>query len=82
MPGRFFDGSAGDTNYAVIGNSYSQHRQPEVRIANLIREILGDAKTILNVGAGAGAYEPLDRVVTAIEPSASMRSNRCDAKRR
>src|SRR3546814_20539310 len=33
---------------------------------------LGSAKTVLNVGAGAGSYEPADRQVTAVEPSAEM----------
>jgi len=42
----------------------------------LIHELLGDVSKILNVGAGAGSYEPLDREVTAVEPSASMRAQR------
>jgi len=70
------DGSAGDANYGLIGGSYSYYRQPEPRIAAQIAEALGDARTVLNVGAGAGSYEPLDREVTAVEPSASMRAQR------
>ncbi len=45
-------------------------------IAAFINAALGDAKTVLNVGAGAGSYEPLDRDVTAVEPSSSMREQR------
>lgn len=73
---RHGDGSAGDANYGRIGGGYAQYRQPEPQIAALIRRALGDAKTVLNVGAGAGSYEPLDLAVTAVEPSASMRAQR------
>lgn len=73
---RFSDGSAGDADYSVIGTGYRRYRQPEPRIAAMIHRGLGDARTVLNVGAGAGAYEPLGREVTAIEPSASMRQQR------
>jgi len=41
-----------------------------------VHDALGDARTVLNVGAGAGSYEPLDRIVTAVEPSAAMRAQR------
>lgn len=70
------DGSAGDANYGVIGGSYANYRQPEPRIAARILEALGESRTVLNVGAGAGSYEPEDRAVTAVEPSASMRRQR------
>ncbi|WP_213815162.1 class I SAM-dependent methyltransferase [Glaciihabitans sp. dw_435] len=73
---RFSDGSAGDANYAVIGEGYAKIRQPDPRIAAAILDALGDARTVLNVGAGAGSYEPTDREVTAVEPSASMRAQR------
>ena len=76
MSDRHSDGSAGDANYGKIGLSYSQYRQPDPRIAAQIERCLGDAKKIINVGAGAGSYEPTDREVTAIEPSASMRAQR------
>jgi SAM-dependent methyltransferase len=76
MSVRHTDGSAGDANYGTIGRSYSNYRQPEPRIAAFIDAALGDARTVLNVGAGAGSYEPVDRDVTAVEPSASMRSQR------
>lgn len=70
------DGSAGDVNYAVIGPGYTRYRQPEPFIAARILEALGETRTVLNVGAGAGSYEPRDRVVTAVEPSATMRAQR------
>lgn len=73
---RFSDGSAGDADYSVIGTGYAQVRQPDPRIARQLLAALGDARTVLNVGAGAGSYEPTDREVTAVEPSASMREQR------
>lgn len=73
------DGSAGDADYGVIGKTYSDYRRPDPRIAKAVWDALGDARTVLNVGAGAGSYEPLDRDVTAIEPSSSMRAQRPDA---
>jgi SAM-dependent methyltransferase len=76
MTGRYGDGSAGDANYGAIGKSYVNYRQPEPRIAAAIDAALGEALTVLNVGAGAGSYEPVDRAVTAVEPSASMRAQR------
>jgi SAM-dependent methyltransferase len=75
---RSTDGSAGDANYGSIGRAYSSYRRPDVRIARLIAESLGDAVTVLNVGAGTGSYEPTDRAVTAVEPSASMRAQRAE----
>ncbi len=73
---RHKDGSAGDVDYGKIGGSYGRFRQPEPIIAAQILEALGDARTVLNVGAGTGSYEPADREVTAVEPSASMRAQR------
>lgn len=73
---RHSDGSAGDADYGVIGTSYSRYRQPEPAIAKQVLDALGNASTILNVGAGAGSYEPTNRAVTAVEPSASMRAQR------
>src|SRR5262249_44188969 len=70
------DGSAGDANYGEIGRTYSLYRRPEPRIAAMIGDALGDAATVLNVGAGAGSYEPVDREVTAFDPSASGRRQR------
>lgn len=72
----FADGSAGDANYGTIGIDYRHYRQPDPHIARQILAALGDARTVLNVGAGAGSYEPRDRAVTAVEPSATMRGQR------
>lgn len=73
---RHRDGSAGDVDYGEIGQSYARFRQPDPTIAAQIHAALGSARTVLNVGAGAGSYEPTDREVTAVEPSASMRAQR------
>lgn len=73
---RTTDGSAGDADYARIGQDYRKYRRPEPSFARAIAKALGDARTVLNVGAGAGSYEPTDREVTAVEPSASMRAQR------
>ncbi|OSP44204.1 MerR family transcriptional regulator [Streptomyces sp. 13-12-16] len=62
--------------YESIGSAYPATRRTEPRIAARIREALGDARTVLNVGAGTGSYEPTDREVTAVEPSAVMRAQR------
>jgi len=72
----FTDGSAGDTDYGVAGIDYARYRQPDPAIAGHLLAALGDAHTVLNVGAGAGSYEPRDREVTAVEPSATMRAQR------
>jgi SAM-dependent methyltransferase len=58
--------------YDKIGLNYANLRQPDPRIAQRIETALGEAGTVLNVGAGAGSYEPADRQITAIEPSAEM----------
>ncbi|MEK6540892.1 MAG: class I SAM-dependent methyltransferase, partial [Pseudomonadota bacterium] len=58
--------------YDTIGIHYSNLRKPDARIAAQIWQALGNAQTVLNVGAGTGSYEPADRNVTAIEPSAEM----------
>jgi hypothetical protein len=76
MEPRHSDGSAGDANYGTIGDGYSRFRQPDARIAEYIQRYLGNASRIINVGAGAGSYEPQDREVIAVEPSASMRAQR------
>jgi SAM-dependent methyltransferase len=67
---------AGDFDYETHGASYGVQRRTDPRIASLVHAALGSARTVLNVGAGAGSYEPEDRAVTAVEPSASMRSQR------
>ncbi|MBM4826339.1 methyltransferase domain-containing protein [Streptomyces actuosus] len=62
--------------YDSIGSAYPATRRTEPRIAARIWQALGDARTVLNVGAGTGSYEPPDRDVTAVEPSAVMRAQR------
>jgi SAM-dependent methyltransferase len=62
--------------YDTIGATYSVTRRTEPRIAAQVWAALGDARTVLNVGAGTGSYEPSDRDVTAVEPSAVMRAQR------
>jgi len=63
-------------DYDDKGKHYSYRRETEPTIAEYIYQSLGDAKTVLNVGAGAGSYEPEDRYVIAVEPSVTMRSQR------
>ena len=63
-------------NYDKSGQQYSGYRKTDGRIAAYVQKALADAKTVLNVGAGAGSYEPDDRYVTAVEPSAVMRAKR------
>jgi hypothetical protein len=67
---------AGDFDYEAHGRGYAAKRRPDPRIAALVDAALGDAKTVINVGAGAGSYEPTDRQVVAVEPSAAMRAQR------
>lgn len=62
--------------YDTIGATYPVTRHTEPRIAAQIWAALGDAQTVLNVGAGTGSYEPPDRDVTAVEPSTLMRAQR------
>jgi SAM-dependent methyltransferase len=62
--------------YDTIGVTYTVTRRTEPRIAAQLWAALGDAQTVLNVGAGTGSYEPEDRDVTAAEPSAVMRAQR------
>jgi SAM-dependent methyltransferase len=68
--------SAGDFDYDAHGQGYAQHRRTDPRIAACVYRALGSARTVLNVGAGAGSYEPEDRHVIAIEPSVAMRAQR------
>jgi SAM-dependent methyltransferase len=65
-------------NYDKFGTEYSSHRQTDQRIAEYVYRELAGAKTILNVGSGAGSYEPTDKYVVAVEPSAAMRQQRSD----
>ncbi len=63
-------------DYERHGRTYAAHRRPDPRIAERVRLALGDARTVVNVGAGTGSYEPDDRWVLAVEPSATMRAQR------
>jgi len=58
--------------YDHIGGTYTSTRHPDARITAAIMRALDDAKTVVNVGAGAGAYEPADRPIVAVEPSLHM----------
>jgi SAM-dependent methyltransferase len=58
--------------YDRIGIGYAAYRRPDARIAARIADALGGARSVLNVGAGTGSYEPADRGVVAVEPSAEM----------
>src|ERR687883_507046 len=58
--------------YDAIGAGYARTRREDPRLAARIHAALGDARTVVNVGAGAGSYEPRDRHVIAIEPSEVM----------
>lgn len=62
--------------YDRIGERYWQARRQDPRIASRIWSALGDAALVLNVGAGGGSYEPEDRRVVAVEPSAVMIAQR------
>lgn len=62
--------------YDTIGVDYANLRKPDPRIAAQIERALGDAQTVLNVGAGTGSYEPAFCAVTALEPSARMIAQR------
>jgi hypothetical protein len=66
----------GDFDYEAHGAGYAVQRRPDPRIEAMVHRALGEARTVLNVGAGAGSYEPADRHVIAIEPSAAMRAQR------
>lgn len=63
-------------DYDSHGHKYSGQRQTDPRIAAIVYDALGDSKTVLNIGAGAGSYEPEDKYVVAVEPSKVMRSQR------
>jgi Methyltransferase domain len=62
--------------YDSIGKGYTAVRREDPRIAARIRAALGDARTVVNVGAGTGAYEPADLEVVAVEPSETMIAQR------
>jgi SAM-dependent methyltransferase len=63
-------------DYDKSGSGYSRYRKADPEIEKLIHSSLGDAKTVLNAGAGTGSYEPHDRYVIPVEPSETMRRQR------
>ncbi len=68
--------SAGDVDYEQQGAGYALQRRADPRIEALVHDALGEARSVVNVGAGTGSYEPTDRQVIAIEPSETMRAQR------
>jgi SAM-dependent methyltransferase len=64
------------TTYDRTGVGYAKVRQPDPRIAARVEAALGDARSVVNVGAGTGSYEPAGREVTAVEPSEVMIAQR------
>lgn len=64
------------TIYDGLGEGYALRRRPDPRIASAVVSALSDARTVVNVGAGTGSYEPTDRTVHAVEPSEMMISQR------
>jgi SAM-dependent methyltransferase len=64
------------SRYDEIGRSYATTRKEDPRIAAEIRAALGSGGSMVNVGAGTGNYEPVDRIVVAVEPSARMVAQR------
>ena len=69
-------GGAGRIPYDAIGAGYSERRRPDPRIFEVVRSALGGARRIINVGAGAGSYEPAEITAAAVEPSAVMAAQR------
>ena len=67
---------AGDVDYSRYGVGYGGRRRTDPRIAELVTAALGPVGPVLNVGAGAGSYEPTDRPVVAVEPSEAMVAQR------
>jgi SAM-dependent methyltransferase len=70
------------TRYDEIGRTYTATRRPDPRWEAAVWEALGDARSVANVGAGSGSYEPRDRTVVAIEPSREMIDKRPDGAAR
>ena len=64
--------SSGGVRYDTIGRGYAAYRRADPRIAAAVHAALGDARTVVNVGAGTGSYEPTDRPVIPVEPSTAM----------
>src|SRR6476661_176286 len=74
--GRGYGAGVPVADYDEIGVGYARHRQPDPRLAAQFERALGGASTVVNVGAGTGSYESVDRAVVAVEPSAVMAAQR------
>lgn len=70
------EGRAAGVDYDAIGRGYARYRRADPRIAAAVADGLGDARTVVDVGAGTGSYEPGDRPVVAVEPSQVMIAQR------
>ncbi|MEV5976650.1 class I SAM-dependent methyltransferase [Streptomyces sp. NPDC052114] len=73
---RTHDGPTGGVGHGAIGSTGGAHRRPDDRIARVIAQALGDARSVLNVGAGTGSYETAAHAITAVEPSLALRAQR------
>jgi SAM-dependent methyltransferase len=76
---RVTEAASGPGYYERAGHGYAARRQADPRIAVALTAALGDAGSVVNVGAGSGSYEPPDRAVVAVEPSAVMLAQRRSA---
>ena len=57
------------TMYDWIGRGYTLTRQPDLRIAAMITEALGDVRSVVNVGAGGlAADRSVVESLTALNP--------------
>jgi ubiquinone/menaquinone biosynthesis C-methylase UbiE len=75
------DGHEDSAAYDRLGIGYQYVRRPDPHLGRMIEDALGDAETILNVGAGTGSYEPADRQIVAIDPSAVMLAQHAGSRR-
>lgn len=73
---QLLQGTEDGSLYNAIGSGYAQTRREDPRIYNRILAALGDSKTVVNIGAGAGSYEPRNIQVLAVEPSEVMAGQR------
>jgi SAM-dependent methyltransferase len=65
--------------YERTGGGYAERRRPDPRIEAVLHAALGDARSVVNIGAGTGSYEPRDRRVIAVEPARVMLAQRTSA---
>jgi SAM-dependent methyltransferase len=66
----------GEDPYGRVVPTHGSTRREDPRIARVIDAALGDARSVVNVGAGNGVYEPREREVIAVEPCARMIAQR------